>query len=1405
MYLLKACLIKFLILVLFFPSYSFSNSEKSSAQLNNQLVELTAKEVQWLKKHPKVIAGSRSDLAPFSFVDKNKKIKGILNDYLELIGTKTGLNFVIKIDSWKSILNQLKNTDIDVVAGVYYTEERAKSYLYSPPFFEVLDYFFIRNDIDAKSIDDLNGFRVAIPKSFAHKKQIEKYFPKIKVINVNGFGEAIDAVLEGRAELLFSTYAILKYALEKEGIDSIVPFRSVRKEIGISSVHIVSRNNAPELASIIKKGLSVISEKEKRDIYLRWLGEDNLQKPLVLTGEERLWLNEHREIKWGIESSWPPYEFVDKFSVPQGFSIDVIRLIEKKLGIDFVVHFSSPWVESLNNIKNQKMDLIGSIVKTPERSKYILFSTPYFNPSIAIFMRKESSPAINISDLDGKTVAIEEQYFLHEILENQYPQIKLRPVKNTFEALKLVSEGEVDAHIGNQGAANWVVEKNGFTNLKITHVLSEVSKNPFRLSVRKDWPIFQGLLNKALASIPETEISSIRRKWLGLESNAGNFWLSPEEQLWLNKHKTIRFTGDPNWLPYEAFDDKGEYIGIVAEHLRIIEKKLGIKFKIIPSKSWRESIEKVKSGDIDILSETTDSDLKSHLNFTQAYISSPVVIVMKQNENYVESIDKIQQKRIAIIKDYGYVPRILKKHPNLDFEMVSNIQDGLTAVSTGKVDALLANLAQSSYHISKLGINNIRIVGKTEFETKLAFGMSKDFHYLIPLFNRALEDISPNEKKNIFDKWGDHRFVERTNYTFLILVILIFLGIIFIAFYSNRKLSKEVNRRKEAELQTQTLIDRVPLQIIVTTREGEIVLANPKALKDYGLSLNKLPDENISIFYENTADYEMVRKKLNHYGKIEQIIIPFKKFDGSVRSMMVSITPIMFDKRKSFLTIAVDLTERLEIEADLQKAIVNAESANRAKSEFLSNMSHEIRTPMNAIIGFTELLNEQLTEPRLKSFVNTIQSAGKNLLVLIDDILDLSKIEAGKLTTVIAPCNAHELFYEIGNIFMMKMHKKGIDFVFDVDPSIPESLQLDAVRLRQVLFNLIGNAVKFTDHGSIKVIARVENKDEIHRKIDLLIDVKDSGVGIAKDQQEAIFRDFEQADGQDSRKYGGTGLGLAISKRLVKMMGGEIGLESTEGCGTCFTIKLFNVDVSSIVVESIKETFNEEVTFDPSTILVVDDIEDNRQLLQESFSNTNLKVIMAENGLEAVNLMKKKEVSIILMDIRMPVMDGYQAAKEIKCFSDVPIVALTASVMNDEFELKKSNDFDGYLRKPVLKKELIKTLCQFLPYTQSEVIKQNKPPVDLTTAELLHLPHLLMGLNNLQKQYDMLLTNNNLSEIKKFSCAVTDVEKQAPIKIVKDFVTNLNFSVDTFNINEIETILKSYPKLIEALELLHKK
>ena len=497
-----------------------------------------------------------------------------------------------------------------------------------------------------------------------------------------------------------------------------------------------------------------------------------------------------------------------------------------------------------------------------------------------------------------------------------------------------------------------------------------------------------------------------------------------------------------------------------------------------------------------------------------------------------------------------------------------------------------------------------------------------------------------------------------------------------------------------------------------------------------------------------------------------------------------------------------------------------ADAANKAKSEFLANMSHEIRTPMNAILGFAEILKSEVKSNKQVKYVDTITSSGQTLLALINDILDLSRIEAGKVELQYEPVHLPTIIDEVGNMFATRAGEKDLEFAVHIDPNLPESLFMDGLRIRQILLNLLGNAFKFTGSGFVRLSVDCERTEQdaarlVPDTVNVILTIEDSGIGIADDQQDVIFKAFQQQQGQAAATFGGTGLGLAITRSLVQLMKGDISVQSEVDNGSCFTVTLRNVKVTSVTIDKSIDFSPDvnDVRFEKTSILVSDELKLNRELLMEYLGDSDIQFIEAGNGKEAIELSQQHRPGAILMDIKMPVMNGFQATRVLKShhwLSKIPVILITSSALSDEHDELKNSGCDGWLNKPLDKADLVIELMNFLPYftveqPDSEVPKHSAEAAAALSPEAREkLPELLSILKSdtFTKRWQDVSRTLILDEVEAFSGELNKLDQTYETQLLSIWAEGLFMDAHSFNPGKIRSTLGTFPMLINRIERL---
>ena len=520
-------------------------------------------------------------------------------------------------------------------------------------------------------------------------------------------------------------------------------------------------------------------------------------------------------------------------------------------------------------------------------------------------------------------------------------------------------------------------------------------------------------------------------------------------------------------------------------------------------------------------------------------------------------------------------------------------------------------------------------------------------------------------------------------------------------------------RLRDQHFYTRSLIESNIDALMTTDPNGIITDVNKQTEALTGCTRDELIGAPFKNCFTDPHWAEAGIKQVLSEGKVTNYELTVRARDG--RLTVVSYNATTFHDRDRHLqgvfAAARDITERKQYEESLREATHKAEQANRAKSEFLANMSHEIRTPMNAVIGLSYLLGQTSLNEQQAEFLANVQLASKSLLVVLNNVLDLSKIEAGELIVESAAFSLRSLLKELTGVVAVQAQVKGIAFEIDVPDDLPDALHGDSTRLSQALTNLLSNAIKFTERGGISLrVHRLANTSE---SVTLSFIVQDTGIGIPPEVQKRLFAPFAQADASITRRFGGTGLGLSIVKRLVKLMGGEVDLESTPGVGSEFRVVLdfALVSAEALVRPQAAPAAPGELALLGVHVLVVDDSDINLDVTRRILELEGAQVCLASNGQKAFERIQSepRAVDVVLMDVQMPVLNGYDATRRIRLelnLADLPIIALTAGALSSERQRAAAAGMDDYIVKPFDAQALVSSILRRLKPASDQLARQ---------------------------------------------------------------------------------------------------
>jgi len=558
---------------------------------------------------------------------------------------------------------------------------------------------------------------------------------------------------------------------------------------------------------------------------------------------------------------------------------------------------------------------------------------------------------------------------------------------------------------------------------------------------------------------------------------------------------------------------------------------------------------------------------------------------------------------------------------------------------------------------------------------------------------------------------------------------------------------KKLPTSKQHEFQT-CLLDNIDKSIVVLNRFNEIIYCNQSARLLFDISVNEAGFYNKGKFPFGQNKLDRIKDYISSgqaWNEEQSIMV-----DGMEKTTIHQLHSLNRNEGSDeMIVVSYDIT-------DFVRARQTAEKANTAKSHFLANITHELRTPMIGILGSVDLLEHAHLNQQQLASVDTIRECGERLLGIIDDMLEVSKIEGGLLELSPSINNLRDILRKTTSIIEPNLRNKGLLLELDIDDNLPGSVVLDQIKLRQIITNLLSNAVKFTSRGGIKIKASMETTSSSDNW--LLITIADTGIGISPNMLESIFNYFTQADASNSRNFGGIGLGLYICKRLVDLMAGDIWVKSQEGVGSTFGFRIplevsFDKQYKTIFADSPDLPAEDEFSsgFVPISVLLVEDNELNQKLVAQMLLNYGFEVITAANGLECLNILQYKNIDIVLMDMQMPIMDGYEATRlirENKNWAQLPIIAITANSMSIDRDKCLACGCSSYLAKPFKSEALVREIKTYL---KNQFIKEKNadPLSQQLIADLL--PEFMEMLGEILIDLEEAIDLKDLDSIKSIS------------------------------------------------------
>ncbi len=1051
-----------------------------------------------------------------------------------------------------------------------------------------------------------------------------------------------------------------------------------------------------------------------------------------LTEQQRQWLQGKSTLILGTSApDYPPFDITGGGQVYQGLTAEYANLIGKALNLPVQVMRYPHRKAAVEALKRGDIDLLGSANGYEAATEGLTLSHPYAIDQPVLVTREDEGLPLN-GDLAGMRLGMLYHYLPEEKVNAAYPKAELLAFGSSTQALNAVAFGQTDVFIGDTISTHYQLTRGHLPRLRMAS-FGQHEHVGFSFAMRTQDVQLKTLVNATLDRQSNALRSSIFKRWSAggdLLLSDRKLQLTAEEEQWLLNHPVMRVAIDETAAPLSYFDGSGHFRGITADLLDLIRLRTGLRFEVQRANGIADMLARLESGRVNMIAAiASDGITDKSLHMSRPYLESPHVLVTRARDEKYGSLEQLNGRRIAISRYSNLDDLLATRFPQVGWIETESSYYSVALLNSGAVDAVIIPLIDANHALAG---NTDLIIRNTVGSEPAIFAMatSEQDMPLATILDKALLSISPEELGVINNRWRGYDVHEDASWPAwrrLILQVLVGTGLLLLlALIWNARLRGQIKHRQRAEraLNDQlefmgALLNGTPHPMYVRDREGRLQSCNASYLEAVqarledviGRRLDETPFTGAEHLRQIQADYQQVmaagvpliidrplRLKEREI-TIYHWILPYRDSLGEVQGIIGGW---------------IDISDRRKLVQELREAKRLADDANRAKSTFLATISHEIRTPMNAVIGMLELaLRRALQGQADPTSLEVAHHSAKDLLGLIGDILDIVRIESGHLSLSPEAVDPSALVESVGRVFDGQARQKGLALQVSIEPSARVHGLLDPLRFKQILSNLVSNAIKFTEQGQIHVTLGLRDEGPGVAPT-LELEVRDSGIGIHDDDLQRLFNPFVQANPHSQGARAGTGLGLAICRSLCEMMGGHLSMKSLPGFGTQVRL-LMPLELVDTPVPPALEVEEVEVPAQDLNVLVIDDHPANLMLMAQQLGYLGLNHASASDGREGLEKWRRTPFDVLVLDCNMPHMNGYQVATTVRSEerqSGRPRCVILGYTANAQPEVRQkclSAGMDDCLLKPISLRTLSQCLAKITPHLRQVVA----PPFNL--------------------------------------------------------------------------------------------